>query len=344
MIKFLLPVILLLVTLNGFTQKDSVRKYLDAELHFTSKHDAVYAAMAIKNNDHWLLYAVYPDTSVLLKAFFKDAALTVKDGPFSIYYRKGILAEKGYYANNIALGFWESYYANGQIKKKGSVISNHLSGFWQTWFYSGLPESTTNYVYNNSMISGQPAHENSPAINRRGLNDININLPGIKEGAAATWYQNGNKESVVNYHNDSLTGLCTWYRSNGNPSSIEVYTHGTITELTCYDEDGKYSGATCSITKLPVFIHPVFTALDYRENELHKEKRRGIKAYGNAVVKFTVTQKGTVEDLQVVDSPDATLTRLITQVFATMPPWSPAVTHNRKINYPLTLVIPYYED
>ncbi len=342
MIKFLLPVILLFFSLTGLAQKDTVRKYLDAELHFASKKNFTYAAMAIRKEDHWILYAVYPDTSVLMSVFFKDAALTIKDGPFTLYHPKKIIAQKGYYVNNIAQGHWESYYPNGQMKNTGTIINNHLSGFWQTWYANGLPQSSSNYIYSDSMISGQPVHENSPAANRRVLDDDN--LEGTREGLSATWYENGNKESVINYHNDTLTGLCSWYRLNGRPSSIEVYTGGKVTELECYDEDGKYSGATCSIAKLPVLIHPVFNALDYIENELHKEKHRGITAYGDAKVKFTVTQKGTVENLQVIDSPDATLSRLITQIFTKMPPWSPAVTHNRKIDYQLTLVIPYYGD
>ena len=82
MIKFLLAVICLLTGPAIFSQKDSVRKYLDADLHFTTKKDMVYPAMAIRSDEHWMLYAVYPDTSLLLKVSFKDAALTIKDGPF----------------------------------------------------------------------------------------------------------------------------------------------------------------------------------------------------------------------------------------------------------------------
>ncbi|GAC1451123.1 MAG: hypothetical protein NVSMB7_13650 [Chitinophagaceae bacterium] len=342
MIKFLLPAILLLGTLNSFAQKDSVRKYLDAALHFTTKKNFTYAAMAIKNNDHWVLYAVYPDTSVLLKVFFKDAALTVKDGPFTLYYPKGNIAQMGYFLNNIVQGHWQSYYPDGQLKDEGEIVNNHFSGLWRAWYANGLPKSTRTYIYKDSMSAGQPVHENSPAKFQKVLDDLTPD--GKMEGPASTWYENGNKESVVNYHNDSLSGLCSWYWPNGRPSSIEVYTNGKVTELECYDSTGKYTGATCSISKLPVLIHPVFTAFDYIEDELHKQKRRDITNYGEAVVNFTVTQKGTVENLVITDSPDAALSRHISEIFKTMPLWSPAVTHNRTVDYPVRIVIPYYGD
>ena len=170
-----------------------------------------------------------------------------------------------------------------------------------------------------------------------------IHLESKMDGPASTWYETGIKESVVNYHNDSLSGLCTYYRPNGKKSSAETYTAGKITDLQCFDDDGNYTGATCSISKPPVLIHPIFSALDYIEDELHKQKHRSI-TYGDVEIRFTVTSKGTVENLVVVSSPDAALSKLILQIAGKMPAWSPAVTHNRKIDFPITLTVPYYGD
>ncbi|MEP6747674.1 MAG: hypothetical protein ABJB86_08105 [Bacteroidota bacterium] len=344
MIKFFLPLILLMVVLPGRAQKDSVRKYLDADLQFTTKKDFVYAAMAIKNNDHWILYAVYPDTTVLLNVFFKDAALTVKDGPFTLYHPKRVVAQKGYFVNNIAQGHWQSFYTNGQMRDEGDIVNNHLAGLWKAYFQNGLPKNSRNYIYNAPAVTtGEPVHENSPIKKVSRVLD-NLSLEGVLDGPASAWYENGNMESEVNYHNDTLSGSCTFYRPNGKPSSKEVYEKGKVTELACYDSAGNYSGATCSISKLPVFIHPIFSAEDYVQNELHKEKHRSITAYGDTEVHFTITQKGTVESLVVISSPDAALSKLITQIISGMTAWSPAVTHNRKIDYPMKMVIPYYGD
>jgi antitoxin component YwqK of YwqJK toxin-antitoxin module len=339
---FLLYIILLFTALTGFAQKDSVRKYLDGDLHFTTKKNFVYPAMAIKNNDHWVLYAVYPDTTVLLTVFFKDAALTIKDGPFTLYHPKKIVAQKGNFKNNIPDGQWQTWYPGGQLKNEGAIINNHLSGTWKYWYENGQPMSERSYIYSDSM-AGQPAHQSYPAYKVEKVLD-DFAPDGKLEGKGTTWYENGNKESVLNYHNDSLSGVCAWFRENGSPSSKETYVNGKVTELECYNEEGKYTGSTCSILKLPVLIHPIFTAEDYIVNELHKEKRKDINEEGEAQVTFTITKNGTVKDLLILSSPDPALSKHIVQVFAAMPAWSPAVTHNRKIDYAVKLVIPYYRD
>ena len=342
MLKFFLPVILLLAALNCVAQKDSVRKYLDAELHFTTKKDFVYAAMAIKSEGQWVLYVVYPDTSVFLKITFKDAALTIKDGPFFYYYPKNKAAQICNFKNNIVNGHWQSWYPNGQLKNEGDIINNHFSGAWKEWYKNGQTKTEQTYVYTDSAGMSLPVHENSPAAFQRVVDDFK--LEGTLEGIATTWYENGNKESILHYSNDSLTGQCAWFRENGNPSSKETYVKGKVTELECFDEDGKYTGATCSILKLPVLVHPFFTLLDYIENELHKEKLKDVRMEGEVTISFIVTKKGTVENLMIVSSPDVALNKHIVQIFTALPRWSPAITHNRAVDYPVKLVIPYYRD
>ncbi|MEO6314522.1 MAG: TonB family protein [Chitinophagaceae bacterium] len=341
MIRFLLPGVLLLLAITGTAQKDSVRKYLDGDLRFTNKRNAVYAAMALKNNDHWVLHAVYPDTNVLLRVSFKNAALTIKDGSFVLYHPKKIPAQRGFFKDNVANGQWQTWYSNGQQKNEGAIINNHFAGIWKYWFDNGQLMQQRSYGYTEPM-AGAPVHENSPALQADKIME-DFAPEGQLEGTSTAWYKNGNKESVLNYHNDSLAGECLWFRENGNPSSKETYLNGKVTALECFDSSGKYTGATCSILKLPLLIHPFFTALDYLEYELHQEKHRNI-AEGDAAVSFTVTKNGTVENIVITSSPDPELNKLILKIFAAMPAWSPAVIHNRAVDYPVQMEVPYYRD
>lgn len=343
MIKLLTATFLLLTAFPVFSQKDSVRKYLDADLHFTSKKDGVYPAMAVKNGDHWMLYAVYPDTSVLLKVYFEDAGLTVKDGPFLLYHSKGVTAQSGYFTNNSADGLWRSWYTNGQLKNEGLLVNNHFSGVWKAWYENGRLMSERTYQYVDSSKNGTPVHQHSPDYSVQKVLD-DFTPEGKLEGPCRTFYENGNKESVVNYHNDSLTGSCSWYRMSGIASSKELYVNGKVTDLECYDEEGKLTGATCSILKLPLLIHPFLSAEDYITDELHKEKNRDIKEEGDATVSFTVTADGKIENPVVSSSPDPALSRHIIKIIGAMPAWSPAITHNRKIDYAVNLVIHFYRN
>jgi antitoxin component YwqK of YwqJK toxin-antitoxin module len=342
MMKSCLPVIALLIAFSGVAQKDSIRKYLDQDLYLTSKSNAIYQAMAIRNGDQWMLAAVYPDTSLLLKMFFKDRALTIKDGPCILYYPKNKPWQKGLFSGNKAQGLWQSWYWNGQLKSEGSMVNNRLVGVWKTWYDSGQIASQRTYGAIDAITTPQKITLSYNEVKLGLLGDFYPT--GVLQGAGTTWYRNGRKESEVNYQNDTLSGLCTWYRENGQPSSKETYVHGKVNELECFDENGTPTAATCSILKLPQLIHPFFSALDYIEYELHKEKNKDIKTEGEVIVQFTVTKEGTLEKLVIKSSPDEALSKHITRIFAAMPAWSPAVVHNRRIDYTTVLEIPYYRN
>ncbi len=340
MVRWYSCMMLLLLTLPSLAQRDSVRKYLDADMQFTTRKNAVYAAMAIKSNDHWLLYAVYPDTTVLLQVYFKDAGLSIKDGSYTLYHPKRIIAQQGTFKDNVPNGKWQSWYPNGQLKNEGLLLNNHFSGNWKSWYDNGQLMSDQSFAYNEA--GGATVHQLSPAKTVEKLMD-DFSPERVLEGKSATWYKNGKQESLLNYHNDTLSGPCSWFHENGRLSSKETYLNGKVTELECYDSTGKYTGATCSILKLPLLVHPFFTALDYIEFELHKEKNKGVEE-GDVEVSFMVTKTGKVEHLVFISSPDPNLTKLVKRIFEDMPVWSPAVTHNRATDYPVTLTIPYYRE
>jgi antitoxin component YwqK of YwqJK toxin-antitoxin module len=332
----------LLLLQPAFSQRDSIRKYLDESLRFTSRKNSTYPALAIGSGDHWILYAAYPDTSMMLKIAFKDRALTVKDGICTIYYPKNIVSQTGFFTNNRATGQWRAWYRKSQLQTEGVMQNGYFTGIWKSY-------------YENGQLKTVQTYEDSIAASRRTALDLNTGAAnpglmddfapdGILEGASTTWYPNGNKESEVNYHNDTLSGVCTWFRENGQPSSRETYVNGKVAELDCYDSTGTPTGSTCSILKLPVLLHTFFTALDYIEFELHKEKFKDIKEEGEVVASFTVTKSGKLQGLVIKSSPDEALSKHLQKIFELMPGWSPAIVHNRAIDYPMQLTIPFYRN
>ncbi|MFT3933874.1 MAG: toxin-antitoxin system YwqK family antitoxin [Chitinophagaceae bacterium] len=341
MIKFLLGLVWLFATVNCSAQQDTIRKYLDADLRFTTKKEFVYPAIAIRRDERWVLYSVYPDTSMMLEVSYKDKDLTIKDGPFTLYYPKKILAQKGTFKSNVPNGLWQSWYSNGKPKNELTIINNHISGVLKSWYQNGnlSGENTYGYTQPNDITN---QHQSFPSYKMQSVLP-DLAPEGKLEGPSTNWYENGNKESAVNYHNDTLIGECFWFRENGKPSTKEVYKDGKVVDLSCYDEEGKYTGATCSILKQPVLIHPMFSALDYIEDELHKEKHRDVDE-GDVQVSFIVTKNGKVSNLVFVQSPAPSLNKIITEIFAKMPAWSPAVVHNRVIDYTVKMTIPYYRE
>jgi antitoxin component YwqK of YwqJK toxin-antitoxin module len=337
MIRFVFSTLLCLAVVSVAAQKDSVRKYLDAELHFTTQNKAVYPAMAIKNGDHWILFIVNTDTTMLFKISFKDAALTIKDGPYTTYQGKEVILQTGFFKNNFPSGLWQSWYPNGQLKNSGTIKNNYLSGTWKYMYEDGTLRNESTYLDGDSLPAKRSV-ETYEGDYKQGILD-NFSPQGIRQGLTSTWYKNGSKESEANYRNDSLFGLCIWYRGNGNLSSKETYANGKITDLECYNEEGAYTGASCSILKPPVFADPVYSALDYIENELHKQVRT-FRYEGTAEVSFTVTKKGAVTDFVLIKSPDVLINDLLKKIITGMSPWSPAVVHNQVIDYSLKIEIP----
>ena len=80
----------------SFSQKkDTVFKFLDASLQLTTKKNAVYFGVAVKKKEGRLLQALYPDTTPVIKAWFKDKQLKINNGPYTLFYPKHTIAQVG---------------------------------------------------------------------------------------------------------------------------------------------------------------------------------------------------------------------------------------------------------
>lgn len=339
---FSIIICLLTITLCAIAQQaDTIRKYLDAELRFTNRNKAVYPAVAIHQQDHWVLVAVYPDTNLLLKIFYKDAGLVIKDGAFQLYHPNNIKAQDGYYSDNVPEGIWLSWYKNGQLKDSGVLASNKYTGIWKHWHENGQLQSITEY--------GDPTPDTVAVVTKKPIGNKesilnHIPTTGHLNGAYISWYTNGQKEATGQYQRGTMTGPWVWYREDGNLSSKETYLKGKITELECYNEKGELSGSTCSILKAPSFIHPFMDAQDYIINELHNRKNKDIKEEGVAEISFVINKSGELVNLSIKNSPDSALNKHIINIISKMPKWSPAITHNRTIDFPMQLSIPFFRN
>lgn len=336
---------LLIIFLSCFTgikaQKDSVLKYLDENLHFTTRNKAAFPAMAAKQGDHWVLTALYPHTSILIKIFFKDAALAIKDGPFTLYYQNSMISEEGFFVNNLPHGIFRSWYSDGNMKDSGFIYRNRLTGTWKYWYKNGRLQKEKNYGTIDSTAPPRPAPVSSSSTKAKGLwNDVDPE--GELQGNYYSWYENGHKESVGFFNRDSMQGSWTWYREDETMSIKETYANGKVIDLACYNEKGEYAGSTCSVLKPPLLVHPFLTALTYIIDQLHRSENKDILNDGEVGLRFIVTKEGKIKDLVIEYSPDKALSAHIIKIFAGMPPWSPAVSHNRMLDYPMEMVVPFY--
>jgi antitoxin component YwqK of YwqJK toxin-antitoxin module len=361
-----LLIVFLIAGMDVLAQKDdSIKIYLSHNLSFTTKRNAVYLAMAIRSQDHWLLYGVYPDTTPLVKMYFADKDLKVKDGPYTLYHPKRVKAVEGYYEQNASKGVWRYYYPNGQIRDSGMLINDRLTGLWRSWDEQGNLAAEINYdssALKQRTLGTIPGSGSIlPASAASGITkmmhgECRIYFPNgkmqeyavyendRKTGPWKKWYENGVQESIGYFQKDSMTGDWQFYRENGKLSTKEKYKGNKVVAMECFDENGNATGSNCSILKPPVAQGNFLNFNEYMLDNVFWPKKLGRDVQGAVKVKFTVTREGKMKDFRIVSSPHELLSKEVERFFGTISSWSPAISHNRVIEYTMEYEVPFYRN
>lgn len=361
-------ILFLLISLQVAAQKkqrDTVRKYLTSDLHFTNKANMTFPALAVRQSeDRWLLVSTYRDTNVLLRAWFRDADLTIKDGPFALYHPRGIKAVEGTYIDNVRQGLWKAWHRNGQLKDSGMMRNNYLVGTWHSWNQAGKLDAIFTYTQPDSVHGTATADFDTKDKNRSIMaGDVTVGVLNgptitfyadgspkdsgqyvndIKEGLWKEWNKNGQPESMGSFVHNVQQGEWQYYHPNGQRSTREVYANSKVIKLECYDEQGKLTGNACPILKPPVAQGRFLNFNDYVLGNLYwPEELKKSDIQGDVKITYTITSTGEMKDLTVVSSPHEAMSREVTQFFEKLK-WSPAVSHNRPIEFPMKHTIPFY--
>lgn len=338
----LLPLSLLLLSFSmaALAQRGDHRyQYLDEHLRFATKKHYTYKATTEHENDHWVMKATYSDGAVVLRATFSDPELTVKDGLYSIYYSNGQLWMEGSFVRNKANGVWQCWYDNGQLRDSGLISDDHFSGLWKHWYAGGALQKINNNLSFSSDAATNPHDSSFIAGNVIDtLESGMLRFIGVIDGLWQTWYENGQPEGEGTVSHGKPVGVWRWYRENGKPSSVETYLNGKIEKLECYNDQGVLTGNTCSVLKPATFSHPTLSPEKYIANELAKYSLYRSDV-GDLKIKFVVTASGKMAGVTVSGVNESNMNFLILGIIKSMPAWSPAVSHNRIIDYPVTLYI-----
>lgn len=353
--------------LSGFAQKkqrDSVRKYFDSRLAFTNKANMDFAAMAVRDGDHWLVVSVYPDTSLLLRAYFKDEKLTIKDGPFTLYHPYKIKAVEGHFINDVKQGPFKTWHPNGRLKDSGFYINNFQTGEWHTWNEEGQLTAILHYQdsANIKTIARAWANpdEKRPSIlvgdtsigilngtamryyPSGQLQDSGSYKLNRKHGTWKYWYANGQMESTGSYAHGQQEGEWEFFRESGIRSSKEKYVMNKVTALECYDEQGTFSGNTCPLQKPPVALGKFMDFDKYvLDNIYWPEELANVALQGKVIIEYTISKEGELVDLKVLDTPHKLMAMAVMKFFNSLK-WSPAVSHNRPVARTMRYEVPFF--
>jgi len=349
----------------SFSQKgDTVRRYFDEKLVLTTKNKMHFPGVTVRQNDHWYLFAVYPDTGMLIKSYFKDEDLRVKDGPFTLYHPKNIKAVEGRFDNNTPVGLWKYWYENGQLKDSGLLTNNNMVGEWRSWYEDGNLLSIAEYPDPGSINTSTTRTSPTP----RGASILEYGLPinkkhgqwrsfypngttrdsGLfqkdqKQGLWKNWYDNAQMESIGRYRNDSLEGEWQYFRRDGSLSTKEIYAGNKIKSLECFDENGNSTGHLCSILKPAVAKGSFYNLKQYALDNIYWPKELdGKEVEGVVKVRYTISAEGKMIEFKVLETPHESLSKEVQRFFNSLEGWYPAISHNRAIDYTTEFSIEFY--
>lgn len=335
-----LLLLLLVTAFTGHGQHTNTRKYLDENLHFTSKKHAVYQARVKPDSNHWVLEAMYPGGGRILRMSFADGQLSIKDGLYTIYYSNGQIWMEGRFIHNKAMGVWQCWYNNGQLRDSGRVDEDHFSGQWKHWYAGGQLKKVHGYLAFPVELPAAMQADSSSLVAANTIDTLtagHLTVSGISDGHWQSWYENGQLECDGVASHGVPAGTWKWFRENGQPASIETYSRGKIVQLECYDEQGVLTGNSCSVLKPAVFTHPTLSAGEYIARVLLQQYSINHHDVGSAQIRFTVTKTGKIKRLVIAGLNDAIVQYNILHILNTMPAWSPAISHNRTIDYEVSL-------
>jgi TonB family protein len=364
---FIVVTIGLICCTAGYGQKpgqDTIRRFLTDRLELTSKSNAVFPALQIKSGDHWLLFAVYSDTGTLLKAYFQDKDLTIRDGPFALYHPHRIKAVEGPYKDNIKQGVWKYWHPNGQLKDSGAYKNNYYIGEWKSWDDSGrITEIThhpdSNVIQTTAMGYTTPRQRKSyllagdTIVSRLEGASIRYYTSGLpldsgaylfnqKHGLWKYWYKNGKLESTGIYLRNKQHAAWEYFREDGTRSTKETYVNNKVAALECYDEQGNASGSSCSILKPPVAQGQFLDFNKYALDNMFWPEGLKKDISGDVMVEYTITKEGTMKNLKILSSPHQLMSDEVIRFFKTLEHWSPAISHNRPVEYTVKYKVPFY--
>ncbi len=162
---------------------------------------------------------------------------------YQYYYKNGQLRSHGWYKNGLRHGTWEYYYINGTPEATNFFHKDNLHGTQEYFRVDGTLYQESKYDYGLLIedvyfnIDEQPFEtvrfadfeKNHKLIThyQNGSKETEIDyVNGLKHGAYRYYDFYGNLKTSGNYYNGKMDGEWIWFYSNGEKRVIDYYLNG----------------------------------------------------------------------------------------------------------------------
>jgi TonB family protein len=175
------------------------------------------------------------------------------------------------------------------------------------------------------------------------MKDSGAYTNNLKKGLWKIWYKNGVLESTGKYVNNQMEGEWEFFREDGTRSTKEKYMNSKVVSLECFDEQGNPAGSNCAVLKPAVPLGKFDNFDEYALNNMFWPKElKNSNVGGDVIIEYTISKEGRLLKLKTLTSPHPLLEAEALRFFKTLMEWSPAISHNRPIEYTATYKVPFY--
>lgn len=210
--KFFLYFFILLCS-SSFAQAVSTLTPVTDTIYFgkdwknTTKEEAVYYRVILKQDDHYMLVNRYiSNNNPQLIAVSTTIEPPTKNGKAIFFTESGELQSEGSFLNDKEEGLWKFYFENGNVSSKGSYVNGEAAGVWVLFEKDGKDSNVVDIsgkMYKNIHLSSQ-----SKSINNQYNVSYPISEPAQFPGGEAAMAKFINE--VIRYPktDNDITGAC----------------------------------------------------------------------------------------------------------------------------------------
>lgn len=244
---------------------------------------------------------------------------------------KGNLLKAGWYADSKLKekdGVFEEFYPNGMTRDSGLFVNNSRQGTFKGWYEEGEMHHVLHFK-NNLPVDTSIVFRKDGSLAEITIADQQGN------GIFQDYHENGKVRLLGRIVAGERQGNFTLKREDGTKMMNVVYLKDSVTDAYCFEPDGLTPAkGPCIFEKKPEFpggekAWSNFLARNLKYPDYAIDKN----IQGVVRVKFIVYTDGSIDELEILSSPDPSLSKEVLRLMQKSPKWQPAIRLNEKVIY-----------
>ena len=319
-LKTVTAICLLCYCCSSFAQMDTSHLFWSQDLKETTPEKAAYQGISIRDNDTWHLTVYHLGSrKKVLSCYYKDAALTQREGLYETFYEQGEKKTRGYYNEGTKAGWWKGWDENGYLTDS-IFFEDSIAKVSYLWYYS---EALVLRSYEiNNLRTGQ---KSLTTYDDNGHLESENEFMG-KEGESKIYHPDGGVFQITKFNQYGDKILVQRFKQDGSEMTEKEYQRELDRHTIFIRDDPRFSRVQGPITVLGE--RPDYTG---GRNEFDKFVSDNIKlpqkfsdgSHGTLSVRFSfyLNRKGNPYNVKVIRPADKELEKAIADVLKTITPW-----------------------